>query len=211
MYQPAPTLSAEGFGTLKSQFAVLLWRYPKNLRYRDTSADSGTPGRQRLILQHFQPGGQDVRRCCGSDVPQLCAGTAQPVGGIWYTVGLPPDPGGSVGSEMSYPARTMSIMDVGEHWQAWLERYGGDYATDEERRSAYRDFKANLAEIRAVFSQPEDMHVAGCRAAAERVAAGDADSPHDAELWVPADLTGAVRADWLEGFRSHFEPPPRGR
>lgn len=38
-------------------------------------------------------------------------------------------------------------MDAAEHWQAWLERYGDDYATDEERRAAYRDFKANLARL----------------------------------------------------------------
>ncbi|ASL24294.1 hypothetical protein MYCOZU1_05934 (plasmid) [Mycobacterium intracellulare subsp. chimaera] len=28
-----------------------------------------------------------------------------------------------------------------EHWAAWLERYGHDYATDDERRTAYQDFK----------------------------------------------------------------------
>lgn len=38
-------------------------------------------------------------------------------------------------------------MDAAEHWQAWLERYRDDYATDEERRAAYRDFKANLARL----------------------------------------------------------------
>lgn len=37
-------------------------------------------------------------------------------------------------------------MSAAEHWQAWLDRYGDDYATDEERRAAYRDFKANLAD-----------------------------------------------------------------
>ena len=31
-------------------------------------------------------------------------------------------------------------------------------------------------------------------------------SPDDAELWVPANLSGPARAYWLEGFRSHFEP-----
>jgi hypothetical protein len=31
--------------------------------------------------------------------------------------------------------------------QAWLDRYGDNCATDEERRAVYRDFKANLAAI----------------------------------------------------------------
>ena len=31
-----------------------------------------------------------------------------------------------------------------EHWQAWLQRYGGDYTTDAERRTAYEDFTTNL-------------------------------------------------------------------
>lgn len=100
-------------------------------------------------------------------------------------------------------------MGASDHWQAWLDRHGDDYETDEERRAAYRDFKANLAEIQDVFSQADDMHVAGYLEAHERVAGGDADSAADAELWVPADLNGLARADWLEGFRSHFEP--RGR
>lgn len=38
-------------------------------------------------------------------------------------------------------------MDAAKHWQAWLERYGANYASDEERRAAYRDFKANLARL----------------------------------------------------------------
>jgi len=105
--------------------------------------------------------------------------------------------------------RSDSQMSAGEHWQAWLERYGDDYATDEERRTAYRDFHANLAEIQAVFSQSDDMHTAGYLEAHERVSSGDVDSPDDAELWVPANLGGPARADWLEGFRSHFEPRPR--
>ncbi len=46
-------------------------------------------------------------------------------------------------------------MDAGEHWQAWLERYGDDYATDEDRRAAYRDFKANLARYTEMFSQDD--------------------------------------------------------
>lgn len=93
-----------------------------------------------------------------------------------------------------------------EHWAAWLDRYGDDYATDNERRAAYHDFTSNLATMQAVFSQPEDMHVAGYLEAHERVANGDADGPADAEVWVPTDLNGFARADWLEGFRSHFEP-----
>ncbi|WP_176470911.1 hypothetical protein [Mycobacterium avium] len=47
-------------------------------------------------------------------------------------------------------------MDAAEHWRAWLDRYGDDYATDEERRAAYRDFKANLAELTDVFSADDD-------------------------------------------------------
>jgi hypothetical protein len=43
-------------------------------------------------------------------------------------------------------------MDAAEHWAAWLHRYGADYGTDDERRAAYRDFKANLATITEVFS-----------------------------------------------------------
>lgn len=104
--------------------------------------------------------------------------------------------------------RSGSQMSAAEHWQAWLERYGDDYASDEERRAAYRDFHANLAELRAVFSQSDDLHTAGYLEAHERVSSGDADSPDDAELWVPANLSGPARADWLEGFRSHFEPRP---
>lgn len=93
-----------------------------------------------------------------------------------------------------------------EHWAAWLKRYGGDYATHDERRAAYQDFTTNLTTMQAVFSQSDDMHVAGYLEAHERVASGDADDPADAETWVPADLSGYARADWLEGFRSHFEP-----
>jgi len=46
-------------------------------------------------------------------------------------------------------------MDATEHWHAWLNRYGADYATDDDRRTAYRDFKTNLATMQAVFSQPD--------------------------------------------------------
>ncbi|WP_260973496.1 hypothetical protein [Mycolicibacterium llatzerense] len=50
------------------------------------------------------------------------------------------------------------------------------------------------------------VHVAGYLAAAERIADGDADSPDDAELWVPPDLDVEQRGRWIAGFRSHFEP-----
>jgi hypothetical protein len=43
-------------------------------------------------------------------------------------------------------------MNAAEHWQAWLQRYGADYTTDEERRAAYRDFQDNLATLTEVFS-----------------------------------------------------------
>ncbi len=93
-----------------------------------------------------------------------------------------------------------------EHWHAWLQRYGGDYTTDDERRAAYQDFTMNLATMQSVFSQSDGMHTAGYLEAHERVASGDADGPEDAETWVPGDLNRYARADWLEGFRSHFEP-----
>jgi len=104
------------------------------------------------------------------------------------------------------PAATPPPPGSAEHWAAWLDRYGDDYATDHERRAAYQDFKTNLATMQAVFAQPEDMHVVGYLEAQERVASGDAEGPADAEVWVPTDLNGFSRADWLEGFRSHFEP-----
>lgn len=40
-----------------------------------------------------------------------------------------------------------------EHWAAWLDRYGDDYATDDERRAAYQDFQTNLATLQTAFSQ----------------------------------------------------------
>jgi len=49
----------------------------------------------------------------------------------------------------------MSNLTAGEHWQAWLDRYGDDYDTDEERRAAYRDFKANLARLTEMFSRED--------------------------------------------------------
>lgn len=47
-------------------------------------------------------------------------------------------------------------MGAAEHWEAWLDRYGADYATDDERRAAYRDFKANLARYTEMFSREGD-------------------------------------------------------
>ena len=108
-------------------------------------------------------------------------------------------------AQVSMPA-TPAKPGSPEHWQAWLQRYGGDYTTDAERRAAYDDFQTNLDTLQAVFSQSDDMHTAGYLEAHERVASGDADGPDDAETWVPANLNGYARADWLEGFRSHFEP-----
>lgn len=47
-------------------------------------------------------------------------------------------------------------MEAGEHWQAWLDRYGADYDTGEQRRAAYRDFKANLARLTEMFSRGDE-------------------------------------------------------
>ena len=47
-------------------------------------------------------------------------------------------------------------MEADEHWQAWLDRYGADYDTDEQRRAAYRDFKANLARLTEMFSRDDE-------------------------------------------------------
>lgn len=93
-----------------------------------------------------------------------------------------------------------------EHWALWLEKYGADYSTEHERRGAYQGFRTNLTTVQSVFSQADNLRLAGYLAAHERVAAGDAESPDDAELWIPTNLSGPARADWLEGFRSHFEP-----
>jgi hypothetical protein len=57
---------------------------------------------------------------------------------------------------MSVCRHTVGFVNAAEHWRAWLHRYGDDYATDEERRAAYRDFKANLAALTDVFS--DDNH-----------------------------------------------------
>lgn len=52
---------------------------------------------------------------------------------------------------------SVGLMDAAEHWQAWLERYGADYSTDDERPAAYRDFKSNLARLTEMLSgQDED-------------------------------------------------------
>lgn len=50
----------------------------------------------------------------------------------------------------------MDPMNEAEHWHAWLDRYGQDYATDEERRAAYRDFKTNLATLTEVFAHDRE-------------------------------------------------------
>ncbi|MBE5507661.1 hypothetical protein E3G54_004996 [Mycobacteroides abscessus] len=42
-------------------------------------------------------------------------------------------------------------MTAAEHWQAWLDRYGNDYDTDQQRHAAYADFQANLAELQHAF------------------------------------------------------------
>jgi len=48
------------------------------------------------------------------------------------------------------------VLEAGEHWHEWLKRYGADYETDEDRRAAYRDFKANLARLTEMFSREDD-------------------------------------------------------
>ncbi|NVN51274.1 Exonuclease SbcC [Mycolicibacterium hippocampi] len=81
---------------------------------------------------------------------------------------------------MSDTRRTVRVMEANtppqpgtaEHWAAWLERYGDDYATHDERRAAYQDFQSNLATMQAVFSQPGQLHAAGYLAAHDRVAEG---------------------------------------
>jgi hypothetical protein len=45
------------------------------------------------------------------------------------------------------------FMNAAENQAAWMRKFGGDYATDAERRAAYRDFKANLATLAEVFGQ----------------------------------------------------------
>jgi hypothetical protein len=57
---------------------------------------------------------------------------------------------------MSEGRYTVGRVNTAEHWRAWLDRYGDDYATDEERRAAYRDFKANLARLTEMFSAGDD-------------------------------------------------------
>jgi hypothetical protein len=62
---------------------------------------------------------------------------------------------GPCDERMSEGGYTLRSMNAAEHWQAWLERYAADYATDEERRAAYRDFKDNLATLTEVFSNKD--------------------------------------------------------
>ena len=58
---------------------------------------------------------------------------------------------------MSGGRHTVGLVNAAEeHWRAWLDRYGHDYATDEERRAAYRDFKANLAALTGVFTDQDN-------------------------------------------------------
>ena len=44
-------------------------------------------------------------------------------------------------------------MTADEHWQAWLERWGDAYSTDEDRRAAYQDHQAELARMTAIFAK----------------------------------------------------------
>jgi hypothetical protein len=60
--------------------------------------------------------------------------------------------------QMSGGRYTVGLVNAAEHWQAWLERYGADYSTDEERRAAYRDFKGNLARLTEMVSGQEHDH-----------------------------------------------------
>jgi hypothetical protein len=50
----------------------------------------------------------------------------------------------------------MTHLTAAQQWQAWLDRYGDVYDTDEERRAAYSDFKAKQAEMRDVFGLEND-------------------------------------------------------
>lgn len=43
-------------------------------------------------------------------------------------------------------------MTPEEHWQAWLERWGDSYSTDEDRRAAYGAHQAELARMTAIFA-----------------------------------------------------------
>ena len=63
---------------------------------------------------------------------------------------------GPCAEQMSGGRYTVGLMNAAEHWQAWLDRYGADYSTDEERRAAYRDFKNNLARLTEMFSGQDD-------------------------------------------------------
>jgi hypothetical protein len=52
-----------------------------------------------------------------------------------------------------------------EHKAEWLERYGADYATDEDRESAYQDHQENLAVMREVFYADDDANASIVRTA----------------------------------------------
>jgi hypothetical protein len=58
--------------------------------------------------------------------------------------------------QVSVGRHIVGFVNPAEHWRAWLDRYGEAYSTDEERRAAYRDFKANLAVMTEVFSADDD-------------------------------------------------------
>lgn len=55
-----------------------------------------------------------------------------------------------------------------------------------------------------------DLFTAGYLAAADLVADEQVNGPDGAGQWVPAELAADERAEWIEGFRSHWEPatPP---
>jgi hypothetical protein len=61
--------------------------------------------------------------------------------------------------------------------QAWLDRYGDWYSTDEDRRAAYRDYRANLAELTAIFNMDGDAAQAGRRGSARAVSISTAKPP----------------------------------
>ena len=75
-----------------------------------------------------------------------------------------------------------------------------------DRRGGARERGSDIGHRAPVVEPADSAHVAGYLEAHERVADGNADSPDDAELWVPGDLDDDDRASWIEGFRSHFEP-----
>ena len=60
--------------------------------------------------------------------------------------------GGPKSALMSAPAPPPKPGST-EHWQAWLQRYGGDYTDDAERRAAW-DFTTNLDTIQPSSPNP---------------------------------------------------------